>query len=721
MGCVGSDSVVCGDRTCPSGTECDDVHALCIDPDQRTACNGVGDGDGCVTSKRAGLCDQSVCLPGCSDGVADPGEECDDGDRLDHDGCSATCVTEEPTWTKWQSPWTPRSGHMVAYDSDRKRVVVFGGADANGATDDLWERDADGGWTRLDITRPPARAFGAMAYDPVRKVTVLFGGAAKFGALLRDTWEYNGTSWKQVSPAASPTARAYSAMAFDPVRERMMLVDGLDGLDVPASGLVADTWSYDGTNWTLVTTTGTPPPRRGHTLAWDTGRQRFVMFGGIRPVPGTTGHTAETWELAFGTSWTWTCTAGEPQAGTTCPTTVTRPSSRYLSSMIYSPLHSSIVMYGGLTNVGTAVQNASDTWTYGASGWAVSTQAVTPGGRSAAALSDSEIQLDATTFVHRPVLIGGSTDLGATDEVWELTAVWLRTLTPGGAPPRYNIGLVYDSKRDRTITVGGYLPPLARADTFAFDGVVWKRLPPLPAIRFAMSATYDSTRDVVGVFGGLTQSSMRTNDTYALSGANWTQLAGPAPSPRFGAAIAHDPRSGVNVLFGGNDATGNLLRDTWELGMNGWSQNTSAGGPPGQANAAMAYDSERQELVMIDGSAKTWLYTNRVWTPLETTASPPARLGGILVFSPSRKRLVLYGGVADNGTSTTLLTDMWELDTDGDARGWHEVLYANPPSPRSGFGLVAHASLDSLVLRAGSTSAGEPLDDTWLFQWQARN
>ncbi|HEX5058757.1 MAG TPA: kelch repeat-containing protein [Kofleriaceae bacterium] len=719
MGCVHSESVMCGDRACPGGTECDDVHMLCIDHDQRTACNTSANGDACTTSKRAGICDQNVCLPGCTDGVADPGEECDDGNRVDHDGCSATCVTEEPTWTVWQSPWTPRSGHMAAYDSDRKRVVVFGGADANGATDDLWERDTDGAWTQIDITRPSSRAYGAMAYDPVRKVTVLFGGASKLGTLLRDTWEYDGTSWKQITPPTSPTGRAYSAMVFDPIRQRITLVDGLDGVDVPASGLVADVWQYDGTTWTQLTTTGTPPPRRAHALAWDTARQRLVMFGGIRPIPPTTAATSETWELSFGTSWTWTCTSGEATSPSACPQAVTRPTNRYSSSLVYSPLHNTIVMYGGLTNAGTATQNASDTWTYGATGWTATTQAVSPGGRSAAALSDCEIQIDATTFQHRPVLIGGSTDEGATDEVWELTSAWLRTLTPGNAPPRYDIALSYDAKRDRTVSVGGYLPPLARADTFVFDGKVWKRQPPLPAIRFAMSATYDSTRELVGVFGGLTQSSNRTNETYALTGLTWMQLPGPAPSPRYGAALAHDPRASVNVLFGGNDMSGTNLRDTWELDMNGWSQNMSAGGPPAQLGAAMAFDPERQELVLFDGAAKTWLYTNRVWTPLETTASPPARNGARLVYFPSRKRLVLYGGVADNGTSTTLLTDMWELDTDGDARAWHEVVYANPPPPRRGFGFVAHASLDSLVLRAGQTSSGEPLDDTWLFRWQS--
>jgi cysteine-rich repeat protein len=715
-GCLRSETVVCNDFVCPQGTVCDDVHGLCIDREQRTACAGMADGVACTTEKRAGICDQSVCLPGCSDGVQDSGEECDDGNRASHDGCSAACVIEVPTWTQWQSPWTPRSGHMVAYDSYRMRIVVFGGSDEAGATDDLWERDTDGGWQPLDITRPPPRSSGAMAYDPVRKVTVLFGGASKMGTFLRDTWEYDGTTWRQIMPPASPSARVGSAMVFDPVRSRIMLVHGLDS----ATGLVADVWQYDGVTWTQITTTGlAPSPRRAHAVAWDTARQRLVMFGGIKPLLQTTAATGETWELAFGTSWTWTCISGESSP---CPIIPTRPSVRYSAAMTYSTDLSAIVMFGGLTAFGGATSNASDTWLYTATGWAAQTPSVAPAGRNSSALVECDVKNDAEVLVRRAVLIAGSTDVGASDEVWELGGLlqpWQRTLTPGHAPARSDVQLVYDAKHDRTLTVAGYYPPQPRRDVFAFDAKAWRRIDPLPLpLRFHTSATYDSTHERVVVFGGMTYSSNRLDDTDVLMGASWTQVPGPAPSPRFGAALAHDARTGANVLFGGNDMSGAPLRETWELVGTTWSQNASAGGPPAQSGAAMAFDPVRQELVLLDIAGKTWLYTNRAWRPLDTKASPSARFGARLVFSRERNRVVLFGGVADSGTTSEVLTDMWELDVEGDERVWHQVLYSNPPPPRRGFGLAAHDSLDSLVLRAGFTSSGETIGDTWLFQYK---
>lgn len=44
----------------------------------------------------AGINDESICVrKGCGDGVVDPGEVCDDGDRESGDGCSADCMSSE--------------------------------------------------------------------------------------------------------------------------------------------------------------------------------------------------------------------------------------------------------------------------------------------------------------------------------------------------------------------------------------------------------------------------------------------------------------------------------------------------------------------------------------------------------------------------------------------------------------------------------------------------
>jgi hypothetical protein len=80
-------------------------------------------------------------------------------------------------------------------------------------------------------------------------------------------------------------------MAFDPVRNVVVLFSGNN---------VADTWFWNGTNWSPASPAVTPQGRQTHTLVWDATRQRAVMFGG--DVPGVDSYSADTW-LWDGTTW----------------------------------------------------------------------------------------------------------------------------------------------------------------------------------------------------------------------------------------------------------------------------------------------------------------------------------------------------------------------------------------------------------------------------------
>lgn len=66
------DCPVCGDGVLDAGEECDDGNLM--------------DGDGCSAN--------CTITPYCGDGVLDAGEECDDGNNVDGDDCSAVCTIE---------------------------------------------------------------------------------------------------------------------------------------------------------------------------------------------------------------------------------------------------------------------------------------------------------------------------------------------------------------------------------------------------------------------------------------------------------------------------------------------------------------------------------------------------------------------------------------------------------------------------------------------------
>ncbi len=135
------------------------------------------------------------------------------------------------------------------------RVLLFGGKESNGgcaghpASSRTFWLDEAGIEEALPATVPPGGEPAAMAYDPVRDHVVLFtqtaGGVA-------ETWLFDGDDWSLATPAAQPPARVKPAMGFDPVTDEVMLLGGYNaGAPITQCGLSpCDVWTFDGAEWT---------------------------------------------------------------------------------------------------------------------------------------------------------------------------------------------------------------------------------------------------------------------------------------------------------------------------------------------------------------------------------------------------------------------------------------------------------------------------------------
>ena len=93
-------------------------------------------------------------------------------------------------------------------------------------------------WTQRQDLGPAARRDHAMAYDPVRQKTVLFGGEVLQRApgdpqYLADTWEWDGQYWSQVSDIG-PSPRILHRFAYDSARNRIVLFGGSGSAPTPA-------------------------------------------------------------------------------------------------------------------------------------------------------------------------------------------------------------------------------------------------------------------------------------------------------------------------------------------------------------------------------------------------------------------------------------------------------------------------------------------------------
>ncbi|MCA8975634.1 MAG: hypothetical protein KDC98_13010 [Planctomycetes bacterium] len=101
-------------------------------------------------------------------------------------------------------------------------------------------------------------------------------------AFLADTWDYDGVNWSLLAPTTNPSARSDHAMVYDSARGRIVLFGGLDA----SFSYLADTWEYDGVNWVLRTPAISPPARAYHAMAYDSVRGQVVLFGGGSNVVG---------------------------------------------------------------------------------------------------------------------------------------------------------------------------------------------------------------------------------------------------------------------------------------------------------------------------------------------------------------------------------------------------------------------------------------------------
>jgi len=85
---------VCGNGVLEPGEQCDDGNTTGGDGCSATCKIESFCGDGlCQRGEDALSCPED-CLPVCGNGVLEPGEQCDDGNTTKGDGCSATCQVE---------------------------------------------------------------------------------------------------------------------------------------------------------------------------------------------------------------------------------------------------------------------------------------------------------------------------------------------------------------------------------------------------------------------------------------------------------------------------------------------------------------------------------------------------------------------------------------------------------------------------------------------------
>lgn len=277
-----------------------------------------------------------------------------------------------------------RAAQAMAYDRAARDVVVFGGYTATSYLNDTWTWK-DGTWTQASpATPPPARAGAGIAYDLVAKQLVLFGGYDGHHD-LGDTWTWDGRSreWTEEHPATLPKAVTGPMLFTDPISGRVDMIGGFDGVlfhsemyqwtgsdwlrlhpdtvpyargagiatldrqrrQVVLFGGIGDlntynTWTWDGTDWTLESPKDQPPQRFYSAADDDPGAGGVVLFGG----GSADGDLADTW-VWTGSDWSQLSLANPPSV-------------RESQGMVFNGDDQVLLLFGGSSD--GVVQ--SDTW-----------------------------------------------------------------------------------------------------------------------------------------------------------------------------------------------------------------------------------------------------------------------------------------------------------------------------------------------------------------------
>jgi len=249
-----------------------------------------------------------------------------------------------------------RTGHSMAYDAERGVVVLFGGYDSsdqrrcdtwtwNGTN---WSNVSPGGTEGVNF--PSRRSCAAVAYDSTRKRIVLFGGDSNTG-YLNDTWEWDGTNWTQKFPSNKPSVRYGHVMAFDS-REGAVVLYGGGWYDaVSGYHTYDDTWRWDGSSWTEVVLPSKPPAKIFHAGCYDTRREKFVVYGGH---DDTGLNQSDTWEYGvfpLEAKYDWTRRIGGSSWDSGYPAICADSEGNvYVGMSFYSPILNFAADWGGVDN-----------------------------------------------------------------------------------------------------------------------------------------------------------------------------------------------------------------------------------------------------------------------------------------------------------------------------------------------------------------------------------
>ena len=278
---------------------------------------------------------------------------------------------------------------------------------------------------------------------------------------------------------------------------------------------------------------------------------------------------------------------------------------------------------------------------------------------------------------HKQLLLFGGTGAEGTsssadrNSTWKWDgATWTRIATAGPGP-RNQVALAYDAARQRVVLFGGqagaFPGTTLLADTWEWDGTAWtQKATTGPSARFHPAIAFDRARGKVVLFGGFNATTnQELHDVWEWDGTSWQQSSSSVSTGTTSLGVAYDEKTSALYLF---SITGTLFAaHRW----NGTALTVaSAATPPcvpelrqfvalGSNPGGFLFYVRTCDLTGATTDPQTWRWDGAAWARV-TGTQPPIRLNAAMAYDRDRNRVVLYGGEVATGTPD--LADTWEFD-----------------------------------------------------------
>ncbi len=616
-----------------------------------------------------------------------------------------------PVWTQYGP--LARFSHTAVFDPNTQVSIVFGGQQLNTSTNlnDVWVGTTV--YSNLSFRQlaptgaPPAARFGQVAtYDATsNRMTTMGGATGGAGTCLKDVWTLQNANgqgtpqWTNATPRGNaPSARQYHTAVYDSNANSMIVFGGSNC----NSGYMNDVWILSFANgvggtpaWTMLAPSGSPPPpREKHTAIYDSTSNTMTIYAG----DAAGAQLSDVWILSHANG-----TGGTPTWTQLFPTG-TAPLPRTSHCAIYDSTSNRMIIYGGFYLTATL----GDTWALtfpnnvgGTPAWVQ----VKPQGTAPTLGSQSAVYNSTTNSMN--VFGGTSTTLKlmSSDHFFTLVnANGVGTTAPkwnvDGPPVRFSHSSFYDAGSDTLTIFGGAHSDsgLLFNDIWQQTGVIgsssinWLTFVPngiLPSPRYGHTGAYDPGTQRMMVFGGgagkpapcLNDYWVLKNATSLSTTASWLSVAvkGTIPPARYRQSSAYNSSTNSLIIFGGLDCNTTYFNDVWVMnnadstsGNQSWTNLKPTGSlPPVRENAAMAYDSGSNTLIVFGGDKGSTYYSDiwtlshangqggsPAWTQRTATNQGPSKRSELsATYDATNNRMTIYGGF----DGTKLLTEAWVL------------------------------------------------------------